>query len=148
MTRGYEAGNILAVEYKGDALPTENILENDLTRFVPLYGSLVEARDQVQSDEGRDSEDLGVEGDIEAKRYRWHRRAERTQSLTKKAKEIHGTRCQVKACGKLLGDRYGDLGESYIEAHHLTPFADLEGRPTKLDPKDDRSMVWRSVSPG
>ena len=41
-------------------------------------------------------------------------------------------------------DRYGELGEGYIEAHHLTPFAGLDGRPTRLDPRRDFAVVCAS----
>lgn len=142
LTRGYEAGNILAVEYRRDKVPEEEALEADLTRLLVLYQALVEARDQVQADEGNSEDPSGVaRRGIEAKRYRWHRRAERSPSLAREAKRLHGAQCQVKACGKRLGDRYGEVGEGYIEAHHLTPFAGLEGRPTELDPATDFAVV-------
>jgi 5-methylcytosine-specific restriction protein A len=54
---------------------------------------------------------------------------------------MHGTRCQVRACGKELGTVFGELGNGYIEAHHLTPFAALEGRPTALNPETDFAVV-------
>jgi 5-methylcytosine-specific restriction protein A len=37
--------------------------------------------------------------------------------------------------------RYGKIGADFIEAHHLTPFAEIKGRPTKLDPKEDFAVV-------
>jgi 5-methylcytosine-specific restriction protein A len=47
--------------------------------------------------------------------------------------------CQV--CDVDLGEVYGDIGAGYIEAHHLTPFASLDGRATELDPRDDFAVV-------
>jgi len=141
MTRGYQAGNILAIEYGRGEVPDEEVLATDLTRLLVLYTALVEARDQVQADEGDAEDPSGVESGIEAKRYRWHRRAERSPSLARDAKQIHGSRCQVQACGKRLVDLYGEVGDGYIEAHHLTPFADLDGRPTELDPATDFAVV-------
>lgn len=47
----------------------------------------------------------------------------------------------MPACGKVLADRYGEIAGDYIEAHHLTPVASLEGRPTKLDPKNDFAVL-------
>ena len=142
LTRGYEAGNILALEYRRGEVPAEEDVETDLTRFLVLYQALIEARDQVQADGGDAEDPSGVpRRGIEAKRYRWHRRAERSPSLAREAKRLHGMRCQVQACGKLLGDRYGEAGEGYIEAHHLTPFAVLDGRPTELDPTTDFAVV-------
>lgn len=106
-----------------------------------LYQSLAEGRDQVDSD-GQD-DPLGAQptSGTEARRYKWHRRAERSRGLAKAAKRVHGTICQVTACGKDLTAIYGDLAEGYIEAHHLTPFGSLDGRPTELDPKADFAVV-------
>jgi 5-methylcytosine-specific restriction protein A len=138
-TEAYESGSIFALEY-GKDLPSEAALEADLTRFLLLYQSLAEARDQIQEEEKIDSSSSS--GDrTEAARYRWHKRAERSRALVKEAKRFHGTRCQVPACGKNLSEIYGELAEDYIEAHHLTPFASLEGRPTELDPKADFAVV-------
>jgi 5-methylcytosine-specific restriction enzyme A len=138
LTRGYESGNVFAVEY-APPLPSDDELEADLTRFLLLYASLVEARDQVQEESQPDTSDPKTR--TEAAKYRWHKRAERSRKLAAEAKRFHGTRCQVTACGKQLSDIYGELGADYIEAHHLTPFASLEGRPTNLDPKVDFAVV-------
>jgi 5-methylcytosine-specific restriction enzyme A len=142
LTRGYEAGNILALRYLPQSLPDEDERDTNLTRLLMLYQALIEARDQVEADES-DSDDPTrppLRG-LEAKRYRWHRRAERSPSLAREAKGIHGTRCQVPTCGKELADTYGEIAEGYIEAHHLTPFASLDGRPTELDPATDFVVV-------
>jgi 5-methylcytosine-specific restriction protein A len=138
-TEAYESGNIFAVEY-GSELPPEADLEADLTRLLLLYRSLAEARDQVQEDE-RIGPSSPAQDRPEAARYRWHKRAERSRKLAKEAKRFHGTRCQVPACGKDLFEIYGELAEGYIEAHHLIPFASLEGRPTDLNPKTDFAVV-------
>jgi hypothetical protein len=46
------------------------------------------------------------------------------------AKKFHGTRCQ--ACELDFGERYGKIGQGFIEAHHLRPIATLEeGVPVK-----------------
>ena len=42
----------------------------------------------------------------------------------KVAKRHHGSRCQ--ACDVDLGERYGSIGQEYIEAHHLRPISTLE----------------------
>lgn len=142
LSRGYESGNILATEYALGTLPSEDELENDLTRLLLLYQSLIEARDQVEADETEtDDPNQPPRRGLEAKRYRWHWRAERTRSLAKAAKRIHGTKCQVEACGKELAEIYGDIAGDYIEAHHLTLFAGLDGRPTELDPETDFAVV-------
>jgi 5-methylcytosine-specific restriction protein A len=141
LTKGYEAGNIFAIEYDPAQLPTDDELDRDLTRMLLLYQSLVEGRDQVESDEQDDPLGGRPKSGLEARRYTWHRRAERSSGLAKAAKKVHGTICQVQACGKDLTAIYGELAEGYIEAHHLTPFASLAGRPTELDPKTDFAVV-------
>lgn len=70
---------------------------------------------------------------------RWHLRAERNPKLALEAKRVQGSTCAVRAFN--FAHRYGELGYGYIEAHHLTPFADLEGRPAALDPRHDFAMV-------
>jgi 5-methylcytosine-specific restriction protein A len=140
LSRGYQSGNILAIPYIRGAIPHDDALEDDLTRLLVLYRSLVEGRDQVDNDED-DPLGNGPSSGLEARRYRWHRRAERSQSLAKAAKKFHGTICQVEACKKDLTTIYGELADGYIEAHHLSPFASLNGRPAELDPKSDFAVV-------
>ncbi len=63
---------------------------------------------------------------------------ERNPDLRSAAVAIHGTRCQV--CGMSFAERYGDLGEGYIEVHHLKPVSDYEGEVV-VDPKTDMAVV-------
>ena len=112
--------------------------------FVALYRQLVEANDHLVdadtlSDDVKD-ESNGADPAVEAKRLRRDLRAERNPKLIKDAKRIHGSTCAVCAFNRDLRR----LGEGYIEAHHLTPFAELEGRPTKLDPRKDFAVVCAS----
>jgi 5-methylcytosine-specific restriction protein A len=137
LSRGYEAGNICSRTYLSGALPSEDELQDDLTRFLVLYSALVSARGSLEA-ESRGS-GSSAEAFLEAQRYSWHRRAERNNTLATGAKRIHGTQCQV--CEIVLSDVYGDIAEGYIEAHHLTPFASLSGRPTALDPTSDFAVV-------
>jgi hypothetical protein len=71
----------------------------------------------------------------EAKKFRWHRRAERNPRLAKQAKTYHGVTCKV--CGFNFEEAYGPHGQGYIEAHHLVSFSTLSARPDTviLDPK-------------
>jgi 5-methylcytosine-specific restriction protein A len=57
-------------------------------------------------------------------------------------KSDHGLRL-LRVCFN-YADRHGTLGAGYIEAHHLTPLADLQGRPTELDPRHDFAVVCAS----
>jgi 5-methylcytosine-specific restriction protein A len=47
------------------------------------------------------------------------------------AKRYHGTECKV--CGFSFSAKYGEIGDGYIECHHLRPMSMDEARPTKLE---------------
>jgi 5-methylcytosine-specific restriction protein A len=138
LSRGYQAGNILAIYYSAAELPDEGELHTDLTRLLLLYQALVEARENIGAEEAPPEPGTRFTG-LEATRDRWHRRVERSPALARKAKQLHGHVCQT--CGINMGDAYGPVGEGYIEAHHLTPLARLNGRPTELDPATDFAVV-------
>jgi len=63
---------------------------------------------------------------------------ERNPNLRSAAIAIHGIRCQ--ACGMSFVERYGELGEGYIEVHHLKPVSEYEGEVV-VDPKEDMRVV-------
>ena len=140
LTLGYNAGNICARQYDRGAVPGDSILLGELHRFLDLYGILIEAREAINESTGEELPD-GIGPGEEAQRYRWHRRAERNPRLTRDAKRYHGAACTV--CGFDFAERYGPHGDGYIEAHHLTPLAELTRRPGKivLDPKTDFTVV-------
>jgi 5-methylcytosine-specific restriction protein A len=76
----------------------------------------------------------------EARRLAWHLRAEgRNSAAARAAKKHHGHVCQV--CAFDFEKAYGPLGHQYIEAHHLTPFSELDERPKKIDPATDYAVV-------
>jgi putative restriction endonuclease len=58
---------------------------------------------------------------------RTHLRRERSKLLIERFKsQLRSFACSV--CGFDFGKTYGDLGRGFIEAHHLTPVAELEPR--------------------
>ncbi|WNS44034.1 HNH endonuclease [Paenibacillus sp. MMS20-IR301] len=63
------------------------------------------------------------------KLLRTHIVRERNPRLTAKAKELakskHGKLC-CEACGFSFHEKYGKLGEDFIEAHHLKPVSKLQ----------------------
>jgi len=63
---------------------------------------------------------------------------ERNPNLRAAATAIHGTRCQ--ACGMTFVERYGELGEGFIEVHHLKPVADYGGE-VSVNPETDMAVV-------
>lgn len=139
LTRGYGAGNILAVRYGAGDLPPDETLEADLDRFLDLYAALVQSRDALVEDADPAAVESATAAGMEAAKERWHKRSERNPSLARAAKRHHGTTCAV--CGFNFEETYGELGAGFIEAHHLTPFAQLQGRPTQLNPATDFAVV-------
>lgn len=73
-----------------------------------------------------------VEGERDRREARFFRR---NPALRAAAIAAHGVRCV--ACEIDFGEKYGPLGEGYIEIHHLNPLADrtemLTGSTTKID---------------
>ena len=51
---------------------------------------------------------------------------------------IHGNACHV--CKMDFGSRYGEIGEGYIEVHHLFPLAGTDEAQT-IDPRNDLRPV-------
>ncbi len=88
-----------------------------------------------QDVESQRLEDEYVEGQRTTRLVSYY---ERNPSLRSKAIDIHGFRCQV--CDLAFEERYGELGEGFIEVHHLKPLADYEGEVT-VDPRDDMAVV-------
>jgi 5-methylcytosine-specific restriction protein A len=76
---------------------------------------------------------------LEVARLREHKRIERNQRLAKAAKKLHGYSCQ--ACGFKFSTFYGKINQGFIEAHHLTPLAELKGKGMKLDPRTDFAVL-------
>jgi 5-methylcytosine-specific restriction protein A len=139
LTRGYASGNIAAIYYDYSNLPDDPTLAHDLAEVLRLYSLTVEANDDLQPTESESTNQDDVPIGIDAAKYRWHLRAERNRTLSKNAKRIHGYTCAV--CGFNFEQRYGEIGQRFIEAHHLTPFSSLKGRPTELDPRSDFTVV-------
>lgn len=139
LTRGYEAGAILARFYAAQSLTSDEDVRLHTTRLIDLYAELLASKDAVQGEAQPADADDPIPTGIEGLRYRWHFRAERNRTLANAAKRYHGDTCQV--CGFNFRNRYGDIGAGYIEAHHLTPVSQLNGRAVEIDPKRDYAVV-------
>lgn len=138
----YEHGHALGTTYDAEALAAEAELRADLREMFRLY-RLATARggtDEVPA-EPEPSKTFSAPEELEERRRAFlHRRIERRAQLTKKAKEIHGHTCQ--ACGFNFAERYGPLGEGYIEAHHKVPLSKIPGDgAVSLSPRDDFAVV-------
>jgi 5-methylcytosine-specific restriction protein A len=125
----YVAGHALGVSYSLDSLPVEVILRADLQTIVRAYRALtyrggIDADVETQTDVAEEFALSQSTTIIETRKYAYHRKIERSRTATKKAKEFHGTRCQ--GCDLSFPERYGKIGEGFIEAHHLKPISSLE----------------------
>lgn len=92
------------------------------------YAELVPQQDPASATEGR-------------LRYRAHRVRERSAALVnaKKAEVLERTgRLACEVCDVDFAERYGDLGEGYIECHHRAPLSEVGERESTLE---DLSVV-------
>jgi 5-methylcytosine-specific restriction protein A len=67
----------------------------------------------------------------------WSTKYERNKTLREKAIKIHGYDCEV--CGFNFREKYGELGSSYIEVHHITPIS--KRGEAEVNPKKDLATV-------
>ena len=148
----YSAGNICSKFYPAEQLPEEASLVADLRAILAVY-ELLSYNETVPVGSGLAEDDehgIWIE-DLRA--FRQHKRIERNARLSKEAKRIQGYTC--KLCGFNFKDTYGDIGNQYIEAHHLIPISELKGKRVLMDPAKDfavlcancHRMVHRCESP-
>ena len=137
LAKDYEAAPALGTVYSIANLPNEETLTSDLLELVVLYLTLTD-RGGVDTF-GDQTSSSSEPGTIDEKRkYRRHKRIERRSVA--KVKEFHGYVCQC--CGFNFKKIYGELGEKYIEAHHLIPLSSLpEGKTVSMDPKRDFAVL-------
>lgn len=138
----YERGHAFGITYFVDALPVEDDLVADLSEMLRLYrvATAKGGADELPADTEPSETDKGPEELEERRRAFLHRRIERRAQLTKKAKEIHGYCCQV--CGFDFAERYGPLGDGYIEAHHKVPLSQIPGDgAVSLSAREDFAVV-------
>lgn len=135
----YEAGSICAKYYTRNAIPTDEILTEDISVFLEMYDSLA-VKELIAQSGVSDEQDEGSSEDVEdLTLFRLHKRYERNKRLANKVKKIHGYTCQV--CGFTFSKVYVDIGEEFIEAHHLVPFSQLKGKRVALDPRADFAVL-------
>lgn len=72
-----------------------------------------------------------------------HLKRERNTKIVKMAKELfkikHNGRVFCEICGFDFHERYGELGEGFIEAHHIKPIAQM--KPGDVTRVEDFKMV-------
>jgi 5-methylcytosine-specific restriction enzyme A len=141
----YVAGHALGATYTLNALPDETQMRSDLQATIRAYRALT-YRGGIDADvEGQTdlAEEFGMPPQTsitEVRKYAYHRKIERNRTAAHHAKKFHGTRCQ--ACDLDFGERYGEIGKGFIEAHHLRPIATLEeGTPVKYEVAVDFAVL-------
>ncbi|MCK4668453.1 HNH endonuclease [Candidatus Dependentiae bacterium] len=144
--------NIDKIDSYNDYIDFINKLKdiNDKQIFQELYSYIVDNFNKIvnnyiseikDSDEEKQKDDLqdidqrAIEGNRKLKQ---HLVIERDPSIIKKkkdkVKEKNGElRCEV--CGFLFLDKYGKIGEDFIEGHHLIPLKEIDGQ-TETNVKD------------
>ena len=101
--------------------------------YAEEFARLEKERAIFESD--RDDSETGSRNLVEVKRFAYHRRLERDQSVTRTIKAQLGLSCEC--CALVLEDAYGALGKGYIEAHHRIPLSALnEGESREVSSKD------------
>jgi len=131
--------------YKGTGLLAGGLLEeqvwkefaDDRARLAQTAGAIRARVDHRPTQKSitapQDEEDEFSEGKV---LFRAHRSRERNRTLVKRAKGLalkkHGRLvCQI--CGFDFKDRYGHLGDGYMECHHTVPISHLNpGTRTKV----------------
>jgi len=114
----------------GTAHPANKFTAREAIKYMRARKYFVRRRKAIFSD---DEESRFPEG---KKKYRLHRKAERDRSVVIKAKEkrlaeVDELICDV--CDFSFLDKYGTLGEGFIEAHHKIPVSELDGsKKTKI----------------
>lgn len=126
LTRGNAEEQEVWEEFAGD--------HDRLSKIAAAIGSRVSQRPAAEEiAETFDEEDEFPEGKV---LFRAHRSRERHPALAKRAKEVALKKYGVLTCQACAFDFsaiYGELGNGYIECHHVVPISDLSpGAKTKV----------------
>lgn len=125
--------------YYGDTRVTIDLPndKNDVEDFLDELFSLVENRIKAEK---LDTELPSLrDGFPEGKLFeRIHKKRERNQKLVQlvKQQEMDAKgRLECKVCGFCFEDKYGELGEGFIEAHHMVPLSEMDddGGETRIE---------------
>lgn len=137
---GYAAGHILGFKYDVDDLPDEHQLITDLKLALKAYSILIFKDDNIDNDMYDPAIEKIPVQIVERRRYHFHQRIERNSSAAKKVRQHLKTTCQC--CGFNFTERYGEIGEDFIEVHHLKPISSLEsGSDVYYDVEKDFAVL-------
>lgn len=136
LPRGYEAGNVVAADYDLARLPNEGTLRADLTRFLALYASCVEIKDEVlASDPGRMQTTAGA---------KQTRTAPAPKPPIFRPKNSGDYVVKVKAQVQKKGRRHENLLKDFatwIKASGLVPANNVHPRDLTVDSEDVHWLV-------
>jgi len=158
LPRDYAAGHVLGKMYSMSDLPEELALRTDLQAIIRAYRVLAHRENtddlELQREAVEEFNLASATSVTEIRKYTFHKRVERNSVAVKQVKEFHGLNCQ--ACGLNFFERYGSIGEGFIEAHHLRAISSLEeGIAVDYDIAEDfavlcancHRMIHRSSEP-
>lgn len=132
----YESGAIYSKYYPRDQLPEDSSLWEDLNSALSMYLGLVDQDSPPSGTVEREDDETHFE---DLRKIRYHKRIERNQNLSRKVKKLKGYRCE--ACGFEFKNKYKEIGDDFIEAHHLTPLAELKGHRISMNPAKDFAVL-------
>lgn len=117
LAKDYSYSSVFYKEYELNNLPSDVELLKDLKEIITLYMDLI-------NNGGFDFIDDNLNISLlEKKKIKLHEKYEGRVNSSKIKKHL-GYTC--KACDFNFKDKYGDLGDLFIEAHHLTPYSELK----------------------
>jgi 5-methylcytosine-specific restriction protein A len=138
LARDYEAGHAFGKTYSLDDLPSEPKMVSDFHAMMRAYIELDEAGGFFTS-ETIEADASSLTSVIEKNVRARHTRIERNSSATLVAKKGKPAICQ--ACGFDFSVAYGDLGDGFIEAHHLVPLSSIPHGKTLTYTANDFALL-------
>ncbi len=137
LAKNYEDGNVISKFYSSNNLPTDLELKLDIQNLLKVYeeltyNTLSDSADDVVEQIKDFPKFIGVE---KLRSVKQHLRVERNQRLIKEVKKRKGYVCEC--CGMDFESVYGEIGKSFIEAHHKQPISTLGGNVVELDAEND-----------
>lgn len=145
-SKGYQSFGILrylglSKVHKGyfknvDSEDVEYILDEVDLKEILIYYQFALAYNEEEVTNYTENDDLKtIILDKEGRKIKYYtEKYERKQSLRKAAIKIHGVICKV--CGFDFFYRYGEIGEGFIEIHHLKPLSSLS-EEVEVNPRLD-----------
>ena len=133
--------NFYSIETPGKGLQNASKLDRliyheyveDKEHFDAIAKKIIETVDTGKKVDGSYEDEGFMEGTVLEKQHKYKERNRRAV----KAKKEHVLRecgyLQCEVCGFIFNDVYGELGDGYIECHHIVPLAEINvAQETKL----------------